>query len=72
MAAVNRYACGLGPIQLDIHPGPLKIKRKATHPMPLHQSCQPTPLNFIRQDCCYIVNATYTPAGRVPFLVESC
>ena len=29
MAAVNKYACGLGTIQLDIHPGPLKIKEKS-------------------------------------------
>ena len=37
-----------------------KSKRKATWPMPLHQTCQLTLWNFISQDC-YIVNATYMP-----------
>ena len=39
--------------------------------MPLHQTCQLTLWNFIRQDW-YIVNTTHMPAGLVPLHVESC
>ena len=39
--------------------------------MPLHQTCQLTLLNFIRQDC-YIVNKTHMPAGLEPLHVENC
>ena len=62
MAAVqwnfNIYAFGIGTIQSDMPPGPLKINGKATRPMPLHQTCQLTMWNFIRQDW-YIVSTTY-------------
>ena len=37
-----------------------KSKRKATWPMPLHQTWQLTMCNFISQNC-YIVNTTYMP-----------
>ena len=39
--------------------------------MPLHQTCQLTLLNFIRQDC-YIVNKTHMPAGLEPLHVDNC
>ena len=39
--------------------------------MPLHQICQLTLWNFIRQDC-YIVKTKYMPVGPVPLRVESC
>ena len=41
-----------------------KSKRKATWPMPLHQTCQLTLWNFISQDC-YIANATYMPCRQL-------
>ena len=44
--------------------GHWKSKRKATWPMPLHQTCQFTMWNFISQDC-YIVNTTYTPCREL-------
>ena len=44
--------------------------KKATWPMPLHQSCQLTMFNFIRQ-ACFIVNTTYMSAGPVPLPEES-
>ena len=41
-----------------------KSKRKATWPMPLHQTCQLTMWNFISQDC-YIVKPTYMPCREL-------
>ena len=41
-----------------------KSKRKATWPMPLHQTCQLRTWNFISQDC-YIVNTTYMPCREL-------
>ena len=68
MAAVQwnsiRYDCGLGTIQSNMPPGPLEIKEKATWLMPLHQTCQLTPWNFISQDC-YIVNTAYMPCREL-------
>ena len=48
-----------------------KSKRKATWPISLHQTCQLTLWNFIRQDC-YFVNTIWMPAGPVPIRVECC
>ena len=40
--------------------------------MPLNKTCLLTLWNFIRQECCYIVDAKYIPAGQVSFRVASC
>ena len=48
-----------------------KSMKKATRPMPIHQTCQHTMWCFIRQDC-YIFNSTYMSTGPVPFREENC
>ena len=53
-------------------PGPLKIKEKSYSTMTLHQTCQLELWNFIRQNCCYVVTATYMPADPEQIRVESC
>ena len=74
----NRYACGLGTIQSNIPPGPLKIKEKRCLTDVL-QSDMPnntvklsakTATLSIQQTCrvesCYVAAAaTYMPAGLV-------
>ena len=64
----NRYACGLGTIQSDMPPGPLKIKEKSnlTNAPP---SGMPTNIVKLYQAYCYIVN---TAADQTWILGECC
>ena len=53
-----------GTILSDMPPGPMKIKKKSYSTDVLYQISHLTP-GFITHGCCFVVNATYMPAGLV-------